>query len=418
MSSKSATTTQSSKRAFVIIGGTSEPGGLHVHSAELAIALAQGGHPVTILCPSVDFFSSLVAGTPVSVRCCEPPAGVYGFGNVRRWCRIFERTVHELPAEITVVSAIVCRGQAGQDSVALVRAARRVFDHVVAIEHRVPDPDGQWKVRLQSRAGLTQTDRSIAVSEAVRTAMTRSLGFAEANVMTCPNWVDPVIFSPDAARRAAFRRSQQFDQETFVVGFVGRLAPEKRVDVLIDGFAVVAAGCDRDVHLVLCGGGWKEQELRAQVERLGLCDQITFSGWQANPADWYRAFDCFVLPSELEGMPVVLLEAMASALPCLVHPFDAAPECIETGVSGEIASLDTSPDVAQALERLISSSDASRQAMGQHARERVLQKFTAAQRMPPLLRAIGAEAAAQAYERLSVEPVSLNAARKWRVTLS
>ena len=100
------------------------------------------------------------------------------------------------------------------------------------------------------------------------------------------------------------------------VVFTGRLHPQKSLDVLLDAWPEVSRRTG--ANLVLFGEGPDRDSLQTQANRLEIANHIHFAGPVADPADHLRAADFFALPSVAEGMSNSLLEAMSTALPCLV----------------------------------------------------------------------------------------------------
>lgn len=101
------------------------------------------------------------------------------------------------------------------------------------------------------------------------------------------------------------------------VGFVGRLVPIKNPQMALRVFAkLLQPSLVRvTVHFVIAGDGELKAELEAQVIQLGLRERVKFIGWQSDAADLYARLDMVALTSLNEGTPLVLIEAMASALP-------------------------------------------------------------------------------------------------------
>jgi glycosyltransferase involved in cell wall biosynthesis len=94
----------------------------------------------------------------------------------------------------------------------------------------------------------------------------------------------------------------------------GRLSIEKGMDVLMDAMPAVTRRFPH-AHLTILGEGPLEQSLKDQAERLGVKDAVTFVGFQSNPWPYFRYADLYVLPSRLEGLPNVVLEALALGTP-------------------------------------------------------------------------------------------------------
>ena len=119
----------------------------------------------------------------------------------------------------------------------------------------------------------------------------------------------------NAALRAAVRAELGLDPAVFVFAAVGRLAKEKNLTMLLEAFAPIgrAAGA----VLLLIGDGPERAALEARIAQLGLGAQAQLLGERADMTRLYAGVDCLVLPSLSEGMPLVVLEAMAHGLPVL-----------------------------------------------------------------------------------------------------
>ena len=101
-----------------------------------------------------------------------------------------------------------------------------------------------------------------------------------------------------------------------VIGHVGRFMAQKNHMFLLDIFAEVHK-LDEKAQLVLLGDGELMEAVKQKADKLNLEKNITFVGNVGNANEWYQAFDCFVLPSIWEGLPVVGVEAQAADLPCV-----------------------------------------------------------------------------------------------------
>ncbi|MDP6708706.1 MAG: glycosyltransferase family 4 protein, partial [Alphaproteobacteria bacterium] len=172
---------------------------------------------------------------------------------------------------------------------------------------------------------------------------------------------------------------------------VGRLAPQKAQDVLIDAFAAVAAD-HLGWQLAIVGTGESEAALRRQAGDLGIADRVHFVGQVADPNPYYLAAEVFALPSRFEGTPNVLLEAMSAGMPCIVSDASGGPlEYVDDGKTGLVVPADDWQALVGALRRLIENPDL-RQALGEAARQR--------------LRGHGAEAVLEAWtEALGLDPL-------------
>lgn len=134
------------------------------------------------------------------------------------------------------------------------------------------------------------------------------------------------------------------DSNTFVLGHVGRFFPQKNHVFLIDIFAQVHKQHPNSV-LWLVGGGELNDELKnqikAKVNELGLTDAVKFLGVRSDVNRLMQGMDSFVLPSLYEGLPVTLIEAQASGLPCTIS--DRVPKQCDVTGNVQIIGLDDSP---------------------------------------------------------------------------
>ena len=167
--------------------------------------------------------------------------------------------------------------------------------------------------------------------------------------------------------------------------FVGRLAGVKGVPILLDAVARIAEA-HPDLRLTLIGDGPDRAALEARAAPLG--PRVRFLGYQNQDkvAQALGTTDVFVLPSFAEGVPVVLMEAMASGVPVVTTQIAGVPELVRPGVSGDLVPPGDADALAQALDALLSN-PARRRSMGAAGRATVQRDFsirTEAQRLSDL----------------------------------
>lgn len=157
--------------------------------------------------------------------------------------------------------------------------------------------------------------------------------------------------------------------------FIGRLAAAKGVPVLLEAFAKARATYP-DARLTLVGDGPARKELEARTRELGLTDAVRFTGYlsQDEVAAELARCDLFALPSFAEGVPVVLMEAMASARPVLTTRIAGIPELVEDGVSGRIVAPGDADIFADAMIDILSQPERAAR-MGQAGRQKVEAEF-------------------------------------------
>jgi glycosyltransferase involved in cell wall biosynthesis len=160
---------------------------------------------------------------------------------------------------------------------------------------------------------LEQADAVVAVSQNVARRVCE-LGIPPRKVHVIHRGIDGHVFCP--GEQAAARRRLGVANDAKLLVAAGRLVPVKGFPVLIDALRLLTGG-GTPIACYVLGKGPCRGELERQVERNGLCGVVRFAGPQGHVelADWYRAADAVVLPSLSEGIPNVLLEAMACGTP-------------------------------------------------------------------------------------------------------
>jgi len=184
---------------------------------------------------------------------------------------------------------------------------------------------------------------------------------------TVPLGIDPGVFIP--ASKASF------DRKSFNVICVGRLSTEKAQTILIDAVAeLVKEG--RSVHLRLVGEGPDRSALEKHVVVCGLSDIVRLEGAlnQDQLKILYRESDAFALPSFAEGVPVVLMEAMAMEIPCVATRICGVPELIEDGVDGLLVTPSDTGHLAAAIARLMDD-PVLRRRIACAGRHKILEKY-------------------------------------------
>jgi len=140
----------------------------------------------------------------------------------------------------------------------------------------------------------------------------------------------------------------------FVIGAVGRLAAEKAFDLLIRSVhSLVGRGLD--ARLVILGEGGERAELELLATELGIADRVTLPGWQADVRGYFEAMDVFALSSRREGLPNVLLEAMALEVPVVATRVNGVPRLVQDGRNGFLVEPGDVDGLATALRGLLTN---------------------------------------------------------------
>lgn len=181
-----------------------------------------------------------------------------------------------------------------------------------------------------------------------------------------PLGVNPSVFSPRPFREWP---------APFEVICVARLASAKAQHVLIKALDRIIQH-DLDVQLRLVGDGPDRSELEQEVSRRGLQGRVVFEGWlnQERVRTMYQKADLFALSSFAEGVPVVLMEAMAMEIPCVATWVAGIPELIRNEIDGLLVAPSNEEELATAIMRLMRD-PALRRRLGQAGRQRVLKNY-------------------------------------------
>lgn len=185
------------------------------------------------------------------------------------------------------------------------------------------------------------------------------------------------------------RRAAEPPGPPWVVASVGRLAPEKGHMVLLRAVARLAAR-DVDVRLVLVGEGPERGRIERETARLGLEGRVEMRG--ALPEPQVRAVleqaHAFALGSFVEGLPVVLMEAMAIGVPVVAPRITGIPELVEHGRTGFLYACGADDELASALERVLVDR-ATAASLAEEGRRKVVRDFDVRLTVAPLLDAFG-----------------------------
>ena len=126
------------------------------------------------------------------------------------------------------------------------------------------------------------------------------------------NAIEPERFSATDSQKA----KNQLGLSGNVAGFIGRFVYQKNLFFLLDAFALSIKD-NKDLTLALVGDGEQKQKLINYANKMGISSRVKFFEPTKQPELFYSAFDCFLLPSKYEGLPVVAIEAQAMGTPCI-----------------------------------------------------------------------------------------------------
>jgi len=205
----------------------------------------------------------------------------------------------------------------------------------------------RWLYRTIERGLAPATACLIAVApEEARTAA--ALKLHAAHIATVANGIGKLDLLP----RRESRLLMDIPEAALVVGFVGRLVAQKAPDVLLHAFAAVSTAIP-NAYLVMIGAGPMEQALRDLSRRLEIAHRIRWLG-QREARAFLSGFDLFAMASRKEGLPYVVLEAMAAGLPVIATSTSGVESLLANGVNGFVVPPDDPAALAERLLTLLS----------------------------------------------------------------
>jgi len=217
------------------------------------------------------------------------------------------------------------------------------------------------------------TNQIITVGAKVARFMIDEEGISEKKIKVIYNGIRTELYelNIDVAKK---RAEIGVGEKDIVIGVVARLFPNKDHKMLFHAFKKVAYHIPL-AKLVLVGDGPLKSDLIATAEELDITNKVIFLGNRRDIPELLQTFNVFALSSILEGLPIVLLEAMAAELPIVATNVDGNPELVINGETGYIVPP-REPDLfADALIKLLSNSCEAKE-MGLRGKERVRKHFS------------------------------------------
>jgi len=241
-------------------------------------------------------------------------------------------------------------------------------------EHGMLPPDQCTPRRLRQRHLFYRCCRKVHTVSAGQKSQLLEVGLPIDDIVAIINGVDTERFTA-GDRVSARKQINLFPQDSQVLGIVGRFVALKRHLDLIEAFDSVASKNEKIRLLVVGAGGPETDRIHERVRGSRFCDRIHLAGFQSDPRQFYQAMDLLVVPSVIEGMSNVVLEAMACGIPVLAHEACGNAEMLQNRQDGMVADLSTVESLRREIE--VSLSNANRlEEIGKRARQKVVERFS------------------------------------------
>lgn len=200
----------------------------------------------------------------------------------------------------------------------VLRAAKRNGVPVrIAHSHNTSSEGGYAAKLYKWLVGHTIADSATHLLACSQAAASWMYSRRSTSATILPNGIDCTKFGYHSTLRQEVRRELQIAGDTFVVGHVGRFAAQKNHALLLDVFKQFQAEVPGSL-LLLAGDGPLREEMERRAQAMGLAERIRFLGVRSDIERLLQAFDVFVFPSLHEGLPVTIIEAQGSGLPCVL----------------------------------------------------------------------------------------------------
>lgn len=363
--------------------------GVAVFSRNLAAGLTKRGHDVLVLAPSIsgDFESEYDEeyGFKV-VRLSSKKMMLYpdqinkvpekkDFLGMKMPQLLYKNGLHvsympdlEIKRVLSEFQPDIIHNQTpGPVALAILRYARRHKVALVSTDHAYPDNLTQ-QVKLPELAKkpinavmnayfvsfLKRSDYATVPTEQVLTdCIPKSKLFFRVPIEALSNGIDLSRFAKGRVNHEIYERYDINPKKPTIL-YIGRVDPEKSLDVLMDAFVQVQKTIP-EAQLVMVGDGTMRPKLEKMAENAGISDKVVFTGRVIGKdlPQLYRTGDVFAITSKTETQSIVLLEAMATGLPAVAVKAGAIPELVHNGGNGYLCEADDVDAVAKSLIRIL-----------------------------------------------------------------
>jgi glycosyltransferase involved in cell wall biosynthesis len=219
----------------------------------------------------------------------------------------------------------------------------------ISTRHNADDFRERWFWRTVNATITGLSQRVVAVSNSVREFVARHERIPAEKLIVIRNGIDVTRFTALPSRDVA-RAGLGVSPDEFVVGIVGRLAPQKGHKFLLEAAARLAPDIPK-LRIVVVGEGQLKGRLERQARALGITDRVSFVGFRTDMAKVYPALDVLAVPSLFEGLSLVLVEALVCGRLAVCARASGIIDVVEDGKNGILIEIGDVEALAGALGR-------------------------------------------------------------------
>ena len=254
--------------------------------------------------------------------------------------------------------------------------AKYISSIATLVEEFEVSPLRQRLYRLFNLLSAKFVDYFIVVSDFLKKKIINEYKIPPEKVVRIYNGIESDYFRSDSVRikRSNIKHEFNLEKDCKIIGSIGRLAPKKGFEYLIQAIPGVLKTYP-EIKVLIVGDGPLKAELRVLSEKLGVKDNVIFTGFRTDIKDILNAIDIFIMPSLVEGFPMVVLEAMAMGKPIIATRIDGIKEQIIDSETGLLVSPCDADALAKSIIHLFGNRK-FRNMLGVNARKLVEKKFS------------------------------------------
>lgn len=225
---------------------------------------------------------------------------------------------------------------------------------------------------FEAKLTNSYVNKIICVSEGVKNELIKHKVNTEKCIVVYDG-IDISMFPKQSAEE--IRKKLEISEKEMTIGTVGSLMKRKRIADLIKVFSIIRSRIDNEIKLIIVGEGPEKENLIELAKRKNLINDIIFTGFQNDAISYINAFDIFVMPSDKEGLPRVIIEAMLMSKPVVASNKSGPTELVVNGETGFLVPP-RNPEAFAEKILLLLRNPALRKQMGEKGRERIIKNFS------------------------------------------